>query len=717
MKVNHMALISTLVLTLPLVHSLHAQPVEQWVARYEGTGYDDARDIAVDNMGNVYVTGFRSFTDYATIKYNALGEEEWVAVYNGTGNGFDQAWAIAIDGSGNVYVTGKSPGSGTSADYATIKYNNQGVQQWVARYNGPGNGTDEAYALGLDGADNVYVSGRSVGSSTSYDYAIIKYNNQGVQQWVERYNGPGNGADEAYAMAVDSSGNVYVTGGSEVLVDCVTIKYDPDGAEQWVARHAGLPAALAIDGSGNTYITGWAQIPGNDVDYLTVKYDSQGNEQWVALYNGPNDNQDEGEAIAVDDLGNVYITGGSQGLGFGLEMATVKYDGQGQQQWVARYSGYGGSAAAIVPDRNGNVFVAGWVDGATVDYATIMYDAQGGMEAVALYDGPGNNQDAAHGMAVDDAGYVYVTGGSLGLGTDNDFATIKYTFLPGPVSLLFPVPGAIITWDNTTFVWRQGVSLVDHYWLERSTDSLFTISLVDSLLADTTHIVSGLQHGETHWWKVRAHNSFGWGEFSQVNSFLVFMQVPSPPLLLSPPDGAGNVPLSPIISWNPTQGAELYALQISDTTDFSTLIVNQSDINGTSFQVSGLSSNNIYYWRVNASNALGTSDWSEVWSFTTLVTKIAAEEGGLPLVFALNQNYPNPFNPKTTITFHLSIVSEATLSVYDLLGRELVTLVNEKLAPGAYMQEWDARGLPSGVYLYRLAAGDFIETRKLILLK
>jgi len=100
-----------------------------------------------------------------------------------------------------------------------------------------------------------------------------------------------------------------------------------------------------------------------------------------------------------------------------------------------------------------------------------------------------------------------------------------------------------------------------------------------------------------------------------------------------------------------------------------------------------------------------------------LVTKIAAEEGGLPLVFALNQNYPNPFNPKTTITFHLSIVSEATLSVYDLLGRELVTLVNEKLAPGAYMQEWDARGLPSGVYLYRLAAGDFIETRKLILLK
>ncbi|MCX6640698.1 MAG: SBBP repeat-containing protein, partial [bacterium] len=139
--------------------------------------------------GNVYVTGHSygsgTYDDYATIKYNSAGVQEWVARYNGPGNSVDEAYSLAVDGSGNVYVTGISDGGGTGPDYATIKYNSAGVQEWVARYNGPGNDYDEAYSLAVDGSSNVYVTGKSFGSAPNYDYATIKYSATDLPDWQQ----------------------------------------------------------------------------------------------------------------------------------------------------------------------------------------------------------------------------------------------------------------------------------------------------------------------------------------------------------------------------------------------------------------------------------------------------------------------------------------------------------------------------------------------------
>jgi uncharacterized delta-60 repeat protein len=424
---------------------------EAWVTRYNGPGhdFDAAEAIAVDNSGNVYVTGRSSDPDFsthfATVKYDPQGQELWVARYYGPGNYQDTPTGIAVDQSGNVYVTGYSFGSSNNYDYATIKYNPDGKQQWVARYNGPDNGDDGAEGIALDSLDNVYVTGSSANTSDFSDYATIKYNSAGQEQWVRRYHGrPGNYRDDAHAIAVDGSGNAYVTGASLFYTiasyDYGTIHYDSAGQQQSVARYNGpgqrddYGTAIAVDHSGNVYVTGSSWGSDTDYDYATVKYNSTGQQLWVARYDGPASASDYAQAIVVDNSGNVCVTGASARTAYSdFEYATVKYDSMGRQQWIARYSGPANlddQAHAIALDSSGNAYVTGQSVGlgTDYDYATIKYDLSGNEQWVVRYNGPANYYDTATAIAVDASENVYVTGSSANIGssTDLDYTTIKY---------------------------------------------------------------------------------------------------------------------------------------------------------------------------------------------------------------------------------------------------------------------------------------------------
>ncbi|MBS4016002.1 MAG: SBBP repeat-containing protein [Candidatus Latescibacteria bacterium] len=430
----------------------YAQVDTAWVRRYNGPGnYDDyAYAIAVDDSGNVYVAG-RSYAsttnyDYATIKYNSSGVQQWVQRYSGPGNNWDEAIAIAVDGAGNVYVTGWSYSTTTNYDYATVKYNSAGVEQWVQRYNGAGNGMDRANAMVLDGQGNVHVTGYSQGAGIDFNYATIKYNSSGVLQWIAGYDGTANSDDHAYAITVDDSGYVYVTGGSRnsgTWIDYTTVKYDADGGSIWIRSYNGpgnnedRAHAIAVDGLGNVYVTGRSMM-GMYHDYATIKYNRDGDTVWVRRYSGPGNYQDEALALALDGQGNVYVTGWSEATGTYDDIATIKYDSAGVEQWVQRYNGPGNSndrPSAIAVDSFGNIYITGYsvTSGNNYDYVTIKYNSAGVEQWVQRYNGPGNNLDEATAIAVDNSGNVYVTGFSRSSGSSDseDYATIKYVQTAG----------------------------------------------------------------------------------------------------------------------------------------------------------------------------------------------------------------------------------------------------------------------------------------------
>ena len=515
-----------------------------WVRRYNGPGNKDdrARAIDIDDLGNVYVAGYSrgsgTWDDYATIKYYPNGDTAWVRRYNGPGTGWDFAYALAIDDSANVYVTGGSGGSGTSKDYATIKYDTLGNELWVGRYNGPGNSTDEALAVVVESSGDVYVTGWSIGSGTSPDYATIRYYAHGDTAWVRRYNGPGNASDYARAIALDGCGYVYVTGesygGSGTWEDYTTIKYGSSGDTAWVRRYNGLgnrddrAYAMAVDSSGCVFVTGSSHGSGTHSDYATVKYYPNGDTAWVRRYNGPASGEDEAYGIALDEYNNVYITGRSHGSGTWDDYATIKYHPDGDTAWVRRYKGPGAvtdEARAIAVDGSGNVYVTGMSCG---DCVTIKYYPNGDTGWVRRYNGPESSGDVARAIAVDDSNNVYLTGGSRGSGTGSDYATIKYfqyNNAPEEFSLLFP-PNKTFTPRAVRFDWEDAgdpdPSDQVRYDLHVSPSyhSFPDSATVDSNLAES-EFVKTLDYG-VYYWKVRAKDNCGAGRWSdQIRCLMV----------------------------------------------------------------------------------------------------------------------------------------------------------------------------------------------------
>ena len=428
---------------LPQVASSENVQVE-WVRPFMSE-YDPAFDapfaMTVDASGNAHITGSfygpNQLPDMVTIKYNSVGDTLWVRRFHGPGDSWDDGRALVLDPMGNVYVTGWTHSEDQSFNYVTIKYSASGDQQWLAYYHHVGE--DRAMDIGLDASGNVYVTGTSGGQGTAGDYATVKYNSLGEEQWVARYNGPGNTQDLAAGLALDAQGNVYVTGssgeGSENRSDYVTVKYNPSGVQQWVGRYTEFwdyATAIDVDASANVYVTGYSYHIGTYYDYATVKYNTMGVEQWVRRFNGPGTSDDFPYALKVDAAGNVLVTGDAFfEIDHGSDYGTVKYSPSGAELWVARYNGPGDAtdiAFDLAIDESGDVYVTGGsrAEDLVDDFATIKYSASGVEQWAIRHSDEGEVYDIAKAIGLDGSGGVYVTGSGPRLG-GRTCTTVKYT--------------------------------------------------------------------------------------------------------------------------------------------------------------------------------------------------------------------------------------------------------------------------------------------------
>jgi hypothetical protein len=185
-----------------------------------------------------------------------------------------------------------------------------------------------------------------------------------------------------------------------------------------------------------------------------------------------------------------------------------------------------------------------------------------------------------------------------------------------------------------------------------------------------------------------------------------------------------------MLRWAASPGALTYRVQVARDNLFTQIVADDSLVVANQYQPGLLQPRTPYYWRVRARGTAGYSAYSVIQRFTTGSLIVAVEDDGgstVPGAFALLQNYPNPFNPSTTVQYVVPEQVDVTLTVYSLLGQEIVRLVEGAHAPGTHTAVWhgvDAQGrtVPSGVYLIRMTAtgggsAPFSALRKMVLMK
>ena len=415
-------------------------PIPAWAKTIPGSSTDYGNGIVTDSSGNVYVTGQYNSTsivplgntlnlpassgeDGFIVKYDTSGLAQWYQTIPGTEN--DNGYGIAVDSSGNVYVSGyywstsivslnndiELPAS-SIYDGFIVKYDTSGLAQWFQTISG--SSIDIGLGIAVDSSGNVFVTGQynstsivplgntlNLPASSGEDGFIVKYDTSGLAQWYQTI--PGTENDNGYGIAVDSSGNVYVTGkySSTSIVplgntlnlpasnglDAFIVKYDTSGTAQWAQTIGGsssdIATGIAVDSSGNVFVTGYyssanislgnsLSLPASSVyDGFIVKYDTSGLAQWAQTISGTA--SDIANGISVDSGGNVYVTGGYSStsivpLGNNLNLPAsnggdgfiVKYDTSGLAQWYKTITGTGSDYGnGIAVDSGGNVYVTG----------------------------------------------------------------------------------------------------------------------------------------------------------------------------------------------------------------------------------------------------------------------------------------------------------------------------------------------------------------------
>ncbi|MCC6447753.1 MAG: SBBP repeat-containing protein, partial [Chitinophagaceae bacterium] len=381
-----------------------------------------------DVNNNVYVAGATlngsGNYDVLVAKYDVNGIQQWIHQINGAADDQDFATALALDNNSNVYITGAITDSITNlSDILTIKYNSNGVLQWMKRYDSSDNLYDSGTDLIVDDGGVVYVTGSVQNANADMDFVTLAYKPSGTLIWASQYNSMYGLNDAGVKINFGKNQNqVCVVGVCQINPTkyiAAVLKYKNNGTlldsvfTNTNSTEINMVHGFTRDSFGNLYFAGIYDAVGEGKNIDVVKLDTALNIEWeiTADYSTLDD---EAKSIAVDLLGNVYVGGYFTTTTQGKDAFIRQYDGYGNMNWEKVYdSGMNldDEINAIVVDGQNNVIISGYATKQNnVDYYTAKYDINGNKKWEIFSDGGYNLEDKITNTAIDELGGVIVTG-------------------------------------------------------------------------------------------------------------------------------------------------------------------------------------------------------------------------------------------------------------------------------------------------------------------
>ncbi len=724
-----------------------------WATYFGGDSTDIAQGCATDNSGNVYVTGYTlsqtglatkgayqaalsgniNYHDAFLAKFNTNGGLDW-STYFGGGNE-DIGWSVAVDGNSNAYLCGytasisgiATKGSmqtsygGGAYDAFVAKFSSAGSLGWATYFGGAFQ--DKGSGIGVDSSKNIYITGWATspnGIATSGAYKTdcdIYYGNaflacldsNGMQKWGTYFGGNGagdignalatNGKDKVYFTgSTRNTSNVATTGAYQTIIggsdDVFVADFNTSGSINWATYYGGHAAdqanGISSDGSGNIFITGYTnsqnqiatagafQTSGvnNSSNAFLAEFNSKGLLQYGTYYVGSSGGE-VGWGIANDNAGNTYMSGQSVSSGLATTGAYQTSLGGSSDAFIAKFTlcnfatSLGGPAFACVNSTTS--FIAS--NHPNSDYTWIV---SGGTIV------SGNNTDSIT-VKWNGAGSGSVSEKEINSLTGcNDASSLKVT--------ITPVPTPVITGDT----------------------------IVCPLTSSSYHVIP--VSGGSYSWNAKT------GSISSTtgkDSVVVFW--------LSP--GKGSVSISETSAGGACKGTDIINVTVAPkpVAGVKIIEIGKGDYKFQSIDSSLASSD--YSWELggikyggyhiqevfkhDGSYSIVLNVLNAAGCYNTFDTTLNVTDAGIADNSPGNMNwsvFPNPFKDQLEIHYALSEPGPVEITVCDILGKNVATVLSKNQQPGDYISVFDASALnlTEGIYLITMRANGGIETQRIV---
>ena len=721
----------------------------------EPGGSSAGNSLVIDDSLNVFVTGTvrpsGQMESYLLIRYNETGDVNWVRKYNpeNTTNYVNYyAKKIVIDNDQDLYITGYGIPIITDKGIfgsviVTIKYNRNGDTLWTSGFNSGTPSVLENLSICLSGVDQIVISSYKENTPSYYDLLIYKLDSSGVEEWS--YTNENRGDDRFTDVLSDSKGNLFSGGylGKNGSLDLIIMKFSEDGQPLWEKTYnsAGFSSdnfsSAVKDNNGNYFVSGF-----NNSEYIIVKYNSSIQKIWATTFTDSADiSGPKALRIACDSLGNLFATC-IVNMNDRINIKLFKFSNTGNFLWSRVYTSSGNSIIepkAVLVDKNQNAVIMGSdYNTSSLDFKIVIlkYSQDGNLVLEKIHNNStAQNSDRGGNMKLDEEDNIYIVG-SYG-GTT---LTLKLNQNGNQIwERLYTNGQPYVKSLSDQYIDNKGnVYVAGYIGVQNQGYNYLSIKYDSSGDQKWVNTFNGLR-GEDDFARVIIADSSGnvYVTGESMNNTSNF----STSIVTFKYDSTGN------ISWS----KELKGLSNSYLSPSSMILDDFSNIyilNGKpnypqyGYLTVKYKPNGDSAWSFNYTPYEGITNYGSALfidhdynviisgkaygqntSYDIITIKLSQIIGinnssvSIPDKFVLSQNYPNPFNPKTIIKYELGIKNIVSLKVYDVLGNEVRTLVNEVKPPGRHEIEFDGKDLSSGVYFYKLTTGDFVETKRMILLK